>query len=56
MHSSNSNKLAELFQQRLNVWRQFAPVYTVICIIVFAGFGLYKGVWRYAGMHEIKLR
>ncbi|MBR0340826.1 MAG: hypothetical protein IJH64_00975, partial [Oscillospiraceae bacterium] len=43
---------SELFQQKLNVWRQFTPIYTVVCIIVFAVFGLYNGVWKYAGMHD----
>lgn len=46
------DNISELFQQKLNVWRQFAPIYTVICIIVFAIFGLYNGVWKYAGMHD----
>ena len=44
--------LSELFQHKLNVWRQFTPIYTVVCIIVFAVFGLYNGVWKYAGMHD----
>ena len=46
------DNISELFQQKLNVWRQFTPIYTVVCIIVFAVFGLYNGVWKYAGMHD----
>ena len=46
------DNISELFQQKLNVWRQFTPIYTVVCIIVFAFFGLYNGVWKYAGMHD----
>ena len=46
------DNLSELFQQKLNVWRQFTPIYTVICIIVFAFLGLYNGLWKYAGMHD----
>ena len=50
------DNISEQFQQKLNVWRQFTPIYTVICIIVFVLFGLYNGVWKYAGMHEIKAK
>ncbi len=32
---------------------RFAPYYTVCCILVFAVFKLYSGVWRYAGLSDI---
>lgn len=35
------------------LFEKFAPWYTVCCIIVFAFFGLYKGVWRYAGWNDL---
>lgn len=33
-------------------WK-FAPFYTVVCIIVFALFRLYGGMWRYAGLNDM---
>lgn len=32
---------------------KFAPFYTVICIIVFAVFRLYNGMWKYAGINDM---
>ena len=32
---------------------QFAPFYTVLCIIVFALFRLYNGMWKYAGINDM---
>ena len=31
----------------------FAPFYTVLCIIVFACFRLYGGLWKYAGLNDL---
>ena len=31
---------------------RFAPGYTVCCIIVFAFFKLYHGIWRFAGIND----
>ena len=33
----------------LNLFLHFAPIYTVLCIVVFFIFHLYGGVWKYAG-------
>ncbi len=34
-------------------WAKFAPFYTVLCIIIFAAFRLYGGMWRYAGINDM---
>ena len=31
----------------------FTPFYTVLCLIVFAAFRLYSGMWKYAGMNDL---
>lgn len=33
----------------LNLFLRFAPIYTVLCIVVFYLFHLYGGVWKFAG-------
>ena len=37
----------------LGDWGRFAPFYTVLCIVVFALFRLYGGMWRYAGINDM---
>lgn len=32
---------------------KFAPVYTVLCLIIYSLFKLYGGIWRYAGINDI---
>ena len=32
---------------------QFAPFYTVLCIAIFIAFGLYGGMWIYAGLNDM---
>lgn len=34
-------------------FQQFAPFYTVLCILVFALFRLYGGMWRYVGINDM---
>ena len=46
-------ELGKLFHSYLNTLFSFAPFYAAICIIVFASFRLYNGMWRYAGMHDL---
>lgn len=37
----------------VNVYLQFAPFYTIICIAVFSLFRLYNGIWRYASLDDM---
>ena len=39
--------------QFINVFYNFAPRYTILCIAVFYVFRLYGGLWRYAGIHDM---
>lgn len=32
---------------------EFSPYYTVCCLVVFYAFGLYKSLWKYAGMNDM---
>ena len=34
-------------------WRQIAPSYTVVCILVFWWFRLYRSIWEFAGFEEL---
>lgn len=33
---------------------QYAAIYSLIQIIVFISFGLYRGIWRFASIHDLK--
>lgn len=37
----------------LNTYLKFIPIYTAICLIVFALFKLYNSIWRFAGFREL---
>lgn len=37
----------------LPAWISFTPWYTILCILVFMGFRLYGGLWRYAGINDM---
>ncbi len=37
----------------LTAFLTFAPFYTVLCVIVFAVFRLYGGMWKYAGLNDL---
>lgn len=37
-----------------NAWLKFAPVYAVICVVVFQLCKLYKSIWRFASFKELQ--
>ena len=47
------SELGDLFHSYLTTLFHFAPFYAAICIVVFSRFGLYDGMWKYAGMHDM---
>ncbi len=44
---------SEIPAEFLNPFIKFAPIFTIICIIVFFLFHLYNSLWRYAGFNEL---
>ena len=40
-------------ERYMPAWMGFAPWYTIMAIIVFMGFRLYGGMWRYAGINDM---
>ena len=44
------SSISELY---LKTWMQFAPIYTVVCLVVFFWQQLYHSVWRYASIYEL---
>ncbi len=47
------NDFNPIFSSYLSAYWRFMPFYTVICICTFYLLGLYKGVWKYAGMSDL---
>lgn len=50
---SINGRMDPLIDKYLDTVINFAPFYTVICIIVFFIFRLYGGMWRYAGIGDV---
>lgn len=38
----------------LRAWEYFAPIYAVICILVFGRLRLYRSIWRFASFKELE--
>ena len=41
------------YRYYLEAFLKFAPIYTVVCILVFWGMRLYKSIWRFASYTEL---
>lgn len=48
-----ANEFHILAGKYLTAFYQFAPYYTVCCLVVFAAFKLYSGMWKYAGINDM---
>lgn len=48
-----ANEFHSLAGKYLIAYYQFAPYYTVCCLIVFAIFKLYNSMWKYAGLNDM---
>ncbi len=40
-------------EEYLTMWLEFAPAYTVLCLVVFWLLRLYKSLWRFASYNEL---
>lgn len=45
---------SEIPQEYLSHFFRFAPIYSVLCILVFYAFHLYQSLWRFASYTELK--
>lgn len=48
-----NNQFRPTVSYYLTDFAKFAPFYTILCIVVFACFKLYNGMWRYAGINDM---
>ena len=44
----------EIPAKYLSAWLGFAPIYSVVCFVVFICFRLYQSMWRFASYNELK--
>lgn len=48
-----NNQFRPTVKHYLTDFAKFAPFYTILCIMLFACFKLYNGMWRYAGLNDM---
>ena len=46
-------KYTAIRPEYMTAWLNFAPIYTIVCLIVFSCFRLYKSIWRFASYTEL---
>lgn len=51
---SDADSMHDSGVRYLKMFSEFAPCYTVACVILFLAFRLYSVVWRYAGFNDVK--
>ncbi len=51
---SDADSYREQGAHYMQMFRSFAPWYSVACLVLFIFFRLYNGVWRYAGLNDAK--
>lgn len=48
-----ANQFHSVAAHHFATYGQYAPVYTLFCLVVFAAFRLYSGMWKYAGFNDL---
>ncbi len=47
-------RFSEIPDYYLMTWLKFAPIYAIVCVLVFNIFHLYKSIWKFASYVELK--
>ena len=47
-------RISEIPEYYLTSWFKFAPIYALVCLLIFAAFHLYKSIWKFASYVELK--
>ncbi|MCR5665036.1 MAG: polysaccharide biosynthesis protein [Oscillospiraceae bacterium] len=46
-------RVSSISPDYMSAWKFFAPIYTVLCLLVFWRLSLYKSIWRFASFSEL---